>query len=234
MDDRFNTAAGWVLFSGIVALGLSSVSSKYFHGDKPERPEAMGFMPEGVVEEGEGAADEGPGLAVLLASGDAAAGEKAATGRCGTCHTFDQGGAVKQGPNLYAVMGKPIGKHAAGFAYSSALSGHGGDWSYENMDAWLKSPKAFAPGTKMSFAGLSNAQDRANIILYLRQQGGGPALPTPEAAPAEGAAAEGAEAAAAGDPSATAGPAEKPSQDAAGAVAAPAADGPDQTNKGRN
>ncbi|MGX7951621.1 c-type cytochrome [Tsuneonella sp. HG249] len=231
MDDRFNTAAGWVLFSGIVALGLSSVSAKYFEADKPHRPHHMGFVPEGVVEEGEGGADEGPGLAALLASGDAAAGEKAATGRCGTCHTFDQGGAVKQGPNLFGVMGKPIGKHAAGFAYSSALSGHGGDWSYENMDAWLSNPKAFAPGTKMSFAGLSNGQDRANIILYLRQQGGGPALPTPEAAAPAG---EEAEAAAAGDPSATAGPAAKPGQEAAGAVANPVGDQPTQTNKGEN
>lgn len=223
MDDRFNTAAGWVLFSGIIALGLSSVSAKYFHGDRPERPEKMGYPIEGVVEEGEGGADEGPGLAALLASGDVAAGEKASQGRCGTCHTFDQGGAVKQGPNLFGVMGKPIGKHAAGFAYSSALSGHGGDWSYENMDAWLKSPKAFAAGTKMSFAGLSNAQDRANIILYLRQQGGGPPLPTPEAASPAG---DAAEAAAAGDPSAAAGPATEAGADAAGAVADPVGDAP--------
>lgn len=231
MDDRFNTAAGWVLFSGIVALGLSTVSAKYYHGNKPERPANMGFMPEGVVEEGEGGADEGPGLAALLASGDAAAGEKAAQGRCGTCHTFDQGGAAKQGPNLFGVIGKPIGKHAAGFAYSSALSGHGGDWSYENMDAWLKNPKAFAAGTKMSFAGLSNGQDRANIILYMKQQGGGPALPTPEAAAPAG---DEAEAAAAGDPTAAAGPAEKPGQDAAGAAAAPAPAGAAQPPKATN
>lgn len=228
MDDRFNTAAGWVLFSGIIALGLTSVSAKYFHGDKPERPEAMGYPIEGVVEEGEGGADAGPGLAVLLASADAAAGEKAAQGRCGTCHTFDQGGAVKQGPNLYGVMGKPIGKHAAGFAYSSALSGHGGDWSYENMDAWLANPKAFAPGTKMSFAGLSNGQDRANIILYLKNQGGGPPLPTPEAASP---AADAAEGEASGDPSAAGGAAVEPNASAAGAVAAPVTDDQGKSTK---
>lgn len=228
MDDRFNTAAGWVLFSGIIALGLSSVSAKFFEGDKPHRPHEMGYPIEGVVEEGEGGGDAGPGLAVLLASADAAAGEKAAQGRCGTCHTFDQSGAVKQGPNLYGVMGKPIGKHAAGFAYSSALSGKGGEWSYENMDAWLTSPKAFAPGTKMSFAGLSNAQDRANIILYMKNQGGGPALPTPEAAAPAGEAAEGA---ADGDPTAAPGVAEKPGAEAAGAVAAPAADAQAKSTK---
>ncbi len=216
MDDRFNTTAGWVLFSGIVALGLSSVSAKYFMADKPHRPHEMGYPIEGVVEEG-GAADEGPDLATLLASGDAAAGEKAAQGRCGTCHTFDQGGGVKQGPNLYATVGEPIGKGKAGFAFSSALSGHGGEWTYENLDAWLKSPKAFASGTKMSFAGLSNGQDRANIILYMKQQGGGPALPTPAVAAPEGDAA-------AGDPSAAAGPATEAGAAAAGAVADPVGD----------
>lgn len=188
MDDRFNTAAGWVLFSGIVALGLSSVSARYFAADNPHRPEAMGYPIEGVEEIVDG--DTGPSLAMLLASGDAAAGAKAATGRCGTCHTFDQGGGIKTGPNLFGIMGKPIGTHAAGFAYSPALAGHGGEWSYENMDAWLKSPKAFASGTKMSFAGLSKAEDRANIILYMRAQGGGPPLPTVEAAAPEGDASE--------------------------------------------
>ena len=54
MDDRFNTAAGWVLFSGIVALGLSSVSAKYFMADKPHRPHEMGYPIEGVEEEGAG------------------------------------------------------------------------------------------------------------------------------------------------------------------------------------
>ncbi|WP_120716356.1 c-type cytochrome [Tsuneonella amylolytica] len=191
MDDRFNTAAGWVLFAGVVGLGLSAVSSGYFSADRPHRPEEMGYPIEGVVEEGEG--ESGPSLAELLATGDVAAGEKAAAARCGTCHSFDQGGGVKQGPNLWGTMGEQIGKGKAGYAFSSALSGHGGSWTYENMDAWLKSPKAFAPGTKMSFAGLSNGQDRANIILYLRQQGGGPALPTPEAPAAPGSdAAEGA------------------------------------------
>ena len=110
MQDRFNTAAGWVLFSGIVALGLSSVSAKYFQADKPHRPHEMGYPIEGVVEEGEGGADAGPSLAVRLASGDVAAGEKAAQGRCGTCHTFDQGGGVKQGPNLWATAATGVTK----------------------------------------------------------------------------------------------------------------------------
>ena len=207
MTDRFNTIAGWTLGAGIVALGLSIVSGMYFEGDKPHRPHEMGFPIEGVVEEG--AADEGPALATLLAAGDPAAGASSFA-KCAACHTVEQGGANGIGPNLFGVLGKPIGKHAAGFAYSGDLSGHGGDWTYENMDAWLKSPKAFASGTKMTFAGLGNAEERANVILYLRENGGGPPLPEPPAAEPE----EGAEGAAAG-------PEDAAGADAAGAVAQP-------------
>jgi cytochrome c len=208
MTDRFNTIAGWTLFAGIVALGLSIASGMYFGTDKPHRPHEMGFPIEGVVEEG--AAEEGPALATLLATGDAAKGE-AIFAKCAACHTITQGGADGIGPNLYGIVGKPIGKHAAGFAYSGDLAGHGGDWSYENLDAWLKSPKAFAAGTKMTFAGLGNPEERANLILYLRENGGGPALPEPPAAEApEGEAAAGA----------AAGPAEEAGAEDAGAVAA--------------
>lgn len=182
MNDRLNTIFGWVLFSGIVALGLSILSDMYFHGSKHERPETMGYPIAGV--EAEGGAEQGPDLATLLANGDPKAGEKVFQ-KCTSCHTIEQGGANGIGPNLYAVLGQHIGKHAPGFAYSSALSSHGGEWTYENIDAWLKSPRAFASGTKMSFAGLSKPEDRANVILYLREHGGGPPLPEPKAPAAE-------------------------------------------------
>jgi len=185
MNDRMNTIFGWILFSGVVALGLSSISAKVFHGNGAERPEQLGYVIEGAEETG---AVAGPSLATLLAAGDAASGE-AVFAKCMACHTIASGGADGIGPNLYGVLGKPVGKHAPGFAYSGALSGHGGDWTFENMDAWLKSPRAFADGTKMSFAGLSSGEDRANVILYLLANGGGPALPTPDAPAAEEAAA---------------------------------------------
>lgn len=184
MNDRTNTIFGWVLFAAIIALGLSIASGMYFHGSDPQRPEQLGYAIQGVEEEG-GAADSGPGLATLLASGDAALGEKVFA-KCTACHSIAQGGPNGIGPNLWGVMGTPIGKHAAGFAYSTALSGHGGEWTYENMDAWLENPRGFASGTKMSFAGLSKPEDRANVILYMVANGGGPPLPTPEA-PAEAA-----------------------------------------------
>ncbi|WP_428027526.1 c-type cytochrome [Altererythrobacter sp.] len=184
MNDRFNTAAGWVLFSGIVALGLAILSGKFFHADGHEELETPGYVIE-AGEEGGGEA-AGPDLGTLLATGDPAAGEKIFA-KCTACHTVDQGGANGIGPNLFGVMGKPIGKHVAGFAYSSALSDHGGDWTWENLDAWLASPRGFANGTKMSFAGLSKPEDRANVMLFLESKGGAPAKPAPAAAEEAGA-----------------------------------------------
>lgn len=209
MNDRFNTIAGWALFAGIVGLGLSSVSAKYFQADKPHRPHEMGYAIEGV--EAEGGAEEGPPLATLLAQADLAKGEQL-FGKCVSCHTINAGGPNGIGPNLHGVLGEAIGKGVGGFAFSSALSGHGGNWTFEDMDAWLKSPKAFAPGTKMSFAGLSKPQDRADIIAYLNTQGSNLPLPKAEAAPA---AAEGQPA----DAAAAAVPAEE-------GAAAPAAEAP--------
>lgn len=194
MDDRFNTAAGWVLFAGIVALGSSIASGLYFHADKPEHSEKMGYFIEDLTEDAAGA--PAYDLGTVLAAADPAAGEKLFA-KCATCHTITPGGASGIGPNIHGSLGKPIAGVAAGFAYSSALSEKGGTWTYENMDAWLKSPKAFASGTKMSFAGLSKPEDRAAMMAYLKASGGGPDFPAPKApedvaAGAESATAEGA------------------------------------------
>ena len=201
MSDRFNTAAGWALFAGIVALGGAIVSSKIFH---EERPEKMGYAIEGVEAEGEAGAASGPGLNTLLASADVAAGEKVFA-KCAACHTVNQGGANGIGPNLYATVGEEIGHGKAGFAFSEALKGKGGSWTFEALDHWLKSPREFAPGTKMTFAGLGNPDDRANLIAWLNTQGSNLPLPAADAAPA---AAEGANAAEAGNAANAAAPAE--------------------------
>ena len=198
MNDRFNTIAGWVLFSGIVALGLNAVSERVFHADKPERPEKLGYTIEGVVETGGEAA---PDLGALLAAADPAAGEKIFA-KCSSCHTAAQGGPNGIGPDLWATVGEPIAKGKNGYAFSSALSAHTDNWTYENLFEWLKSPSAFAPGTKMTFAGLSKPEDRTNVIAYLKQQGGGPPFPPPKAA----ASAAKSDAAAATDASASPGP----------------------------
>lgn len=186
MEDRFNTIAGWTLFSGIMALGLSSLSGHYFKANKPHRPHEMGIEIAGVEVEGGGGAAAVP-IETLLASADAAKGEKTFA-KCISCHTIAAGGPNGTGPNLFGVVGTGVGKHAAGFGYSPALSGHGGNWDFANLDAWLKSPGAFAKGNKMSFAGIADAQERANLLVYLNAQGSNLPLPAAPvaAAPAEG------------------------------------------------
>jgi cytochrome c len=183
MDNRTNTIAGWVLFAGIVALGGTIVSGEMYHA---ERPEKMGYPIEGVEPEpgqGGGAAAEQP-AAFYLASADPAKGAEVFK-KCTACHVAAKGGPNGTGPNLWGVVGSGIGKRPDGFAYSPALSGKGGTWTWDNLFAWLKSPRDFAPGTKMTFAGLSKPEDRANVIAFLNTQSDAP-LPLP-AAPAQAA-----------------------------------------------
>lgn len=184
MDNRNNTIAGWVLFAGICALGLTIGSSMLFAGHAPETP---GFPIEDA-DAGAGGGESAVPLANLLAAADPAKGE-AVFAKCAACHTIAQGGAQGIGPNLWAAFGKPHG-HVPGFAYSSALTSIPGNWDFEGMDAWLSSPRKYAPGTKMSFAGLSNPQERADLMVYMNAQGSNLPLPAPvaaeEAAPAEG------------------------------------------------
>jgi cytochrome c len=191
MDGRFNTIAGWVLGAGIVLLGATLVTGELF---KAERPETMGYSIPGVQDESEGAAAAEAPIAHYLQTADAARGE-AVFRRCQSCHNVDNGGANGLGPNLWGTAGSNVA-HRADYSYSDALRNHGGRWDWETLSAWLHAPSRFAPGSKMTFAGLSDPQDRADILLYLNQHGGTLTIPPPpaEAAPAGGNAAGGNEA----------------------------------------
>jgi cytochrome c len=196
MVDRNNTIAGWVLGAAIVALGGSIVFGKIFHSGEPEKE---GFAIEAAVAEAGG--KPAVPLATLLAAADVAKGQQTFA-KCQTCHSVDAGGANGVGPNLYKVMGAKHG-HTAGFAYSDALTSIAEPWGWDNMDKWLTNPKKYAPGTKMAFAGLSNPEERASLLLYLNTLGSNLPLPPPPAegaAPAADAAAAPADAAAAPAP----------------------------------
>ncbi len=110
----------------------------------------------------------------LLASADPAAGEAAAKRQCGACHTFTEGGKAGVGPNLYNIVGAAHG-HMQGFNYSAAIKGKEGPWTYEDLNHWLKKPSAYAPGTRMAFAGINSDKQRADVIAYLRSLSAAPA-----------------------------------------------------------
>ncbi|MDA0701734.1 MAG: cytochrome c family protein [Proteobacteria bacterium] len=161
-------------------------------------------------------------LAVRLAQGDMAAGEKVFK-KCGACHTAEEGGANKVGPNLWNIVGRA---HAsiADFAYSDAMKAQEGPWTLEKLDAFIADPKGAVPGTKMSLAGIGKPDQRGDLLLYLHSLSASPApLPEPVATTSEAPKEEAAPA-----PAATA---EAPAQDAAKAEGEAAAEAPADTAK---
>ena len=186
MDNNTNTIAGWTLAGCFAALGLTIVGGMIYHSGEPKK---AGYPVEAADEGGDGggaAADVQH--ASLLGTADAAKGAEIFK-KCGSCHTVNQGGANGQGPNLYATVGEAIGQGKAGFEFSDALKAKGGTWGFDELNAWLTKPSKYVPGTKMNFPGLSNPQDRADVIVYLNSQGSNKPLPPPPAAgaaPADG------------------------------------------------
>jgi cytochrome c len=160
-----NKIVGAVLVAGLVAMA-SGFAAKVLYAPQDLATPAYAIGGNAPAAAKTVAAPTGPEpIAALLASADVAKGEKLAK-KCVACHSFKKGGAKKVGPNLWNVVG---GARAAvpGFKYSKVLKGMGGAWSIADLNAFLLKPKAFAKGTKMSFAGFKKTQDRANIVRYM-------------------------------------------------------------------
>jgi cytochrome c len=206
---EWNKIIGAVLGTAMFIFVIRLVAEKIYEPEKPEKP---GYVVEGVTETaaGGGAAapveEAMPDWGTVLASADVAAG-KATTTKCEQCHDLSKGGPNKIGPNLYGVVERPRAS-VAGFAYSGAMKGKGGNWTYDELFKFVKAPGAYINGTKMSFAGLRSEKDRINLIAYLRSNADAPAAipaPAPKAVAAPAGAAPAAKAGAAAAP-ATASP----------------------------
>jgi cytochrome c len=227
-DLTFNKYAGAVLATAFVIAGLVQLSGGVFSEEKVAKP---GFKVEVVEEAAGGAAvpDVPPDWGTVLKTADVTAGQ-AVFAKCQSCHNADNGGPNGTGPNLWGVEGRAPASHA-GFAYSDGMKGFAAKqpvWDYEHIYEFVKNPQAYVSGTKMTFVGLKQPQDRINVIAFLREHGGTLPIPAPNpaaAAPAAAAPAAGAkpdaakpDAAKPGDKPAAA---EAPKADAAKAPAPP-------------
>ena len=162
-----------ILVAAWVAFGSNFVGNALIHADSLEKSAYQVVVADAaeapaVKAEGETAEN----ALAMLASADLAQGEKV-NKKCKACHSETEGAKHKVGPNLWDVVGRAKAS-ADGFTFSDALKEKGGDWSYADLDHFLTSPKGYAKGTKMSFAGLKKASDRAAIILYLRSLSASP------------------------------------------------------------
>jgi cytochrome c len=171
---EWNKVFGAILVAGIAYSGFGLVADDLSH---PKKLEKTAIKIEGVAAPAaaaeQPAAKALPPIGPLLAHADVTAGAGDAKKLCSVCHNFAEGAGAKVGPDLYGVVGRPRAS-AAGFEYSSALKGKPGKWTYDDLNAWLDSPKTFAPGTKMGFAGIDDDKERADVIDYLHSLSASP------------------------------------------------------------
>ncbi|MFZ2103737.1 MAG: cytochrome c family protein [Oricola sp.] len=184
---NLNMYAGAFLGTVFAMMTVGILGEAIFSSEAPEQQGYAISAGEGGAATEAGAAEPAVELvSPLLASADAAAGETVFK-KCVACHTIEDGGANKTGPNLWNIVNRPVASHE-GFKYSAAMTEFGADgkvWDYEHLSQFTHKPKALVSGTAMGFAGLPKLQDRANLIAYLREQSASPApLPDANAAPA--------------------------------------------------
>jgi cytochrome c len=181
---ELNKILGAFLFTCLCLLALNIAAHAVFSPLTPAKP----GMEVAVTEHPAGGEAAKPEAAQpieqLLASADPKKGESDAK-KCAACHTFGKGEPNRVGPNLYGVVGRPKGTEG-GFTYSEAMKSKGGNWTIDDLNTFLTAPQKFVPGTKMSFAGLPRANERADVIAYLNTKSDNP-QPLPKAADAGGA-----------------------------------------------
>ncbi len=189
---ELNKILGALLGTCLILVAMHIAAGAIFTPEKPAKP---GY--EVAVKEEQPQAGAAPAAPVavpienLLASASPQRGADVAR-QCQACHNFQEGQGPKIGPDLYNVVGRKIAS-APGFNYSAALKSKNGAWDFNALNTWLTKPSAYAPGTAMTFAGLSNDKQRADVIAYLDTLSPNPVpLPKPQNASAAPPAATGA------------------------------------------
>lgn len=182
---ELNKIVGAILLAGVIAMGAGLIAEALYTGTiAEEKPKEKRGYTIAVAENASSAAaapqeDKPVDIAPFLAKADVKAGE-AESKQCAACHTFNKGGANGVGPNQWGLVGNSWA-HDDSYSYSQAIGSQKGKkkWDFQTLSDFLTNPMHYVPGTKMPFAGISNPQQRANLIAWLNQQSDHP-LPLPK------------------------------------------------------
>ena len=165
-----------IVFAVILVLGINKIADSIFYVKKPEKSayqvDNITTAASNTTSETSSENSESGNIVALFASTGAADGAKVFK-KCAACHSIAEGGANKIGPALWGVLGRTAGS-LTNYKYSKAMSAYGKKWSFEEMNGFLIKPKDWIKGTKMSFAGLKKAEDRAAVILYMNENTNNP------------------------------------------------------------
>lgn len=160
-----------IVFAIILILGINKIADSIFFVEKPEQSayQVANVTTASTTTSSEGSSEmsEAGNVMILFASTSAADGEKVFK-KCAACHSITKGGANKIGPALWGILGRKAGS-LTDYKYSKAMAAFGKQWSFKQMNGFLTKPKEWVKGTKMSYAGLKNAKDRAALILYMNE-----------------------------------------------------------------
>jgi cytochrome c len=175
---ELNKIVAAVLMVALLVIGIGKLSNAIFHVEKPKTP---GYAVEveqatTVLSSTKAAVEEKIDIVALMAMGDVASGEKIFK-KCAACHSINKGGKNNIGPALYNVVERKVGG-VANYKYSKALATYEKNWTFEELNGFLKKPAKYIRGTKMAYAGLRKEKDRASVIKYLNQNSDNP-IPLP-------------------------------------------------------
>jgi cytochrome c len=172
---ELNKVLGAILGTCLAVLSINIAAGALFAPHKPAKPGYEIAVPQAKPSGETKPTEQEPQQPIgeLLAKADVARGENSAK-KCAACHTFDKGGRNLVGPNLWGVIGRPKASET-GFNYSAAMKAKGGEWTVEDINHFIANPKAFIPGTNMTFAGVPRASERADLIVFLNSKSDNPA-----------------------------------------------------------
>ena len=167
---ELNKIIAAILMVALLVIGLDKIADGIFHVNLPEKPGYKVEVEDQTTSTASKASkvEEKIDIMAIMAQGDISSGEKIFK-KCAACHSIVKGGANKIGPALYNVVGRKVGG-VAEYKYSKALASYDKEWTFEELNGFLKKPASYIKGTKMSYAGLRKEKDRASIIKYLNQK----------------------------------------------------------------